>query len=88
MPNSHIRWYKDSQIISMNDSRITTQIYRYEFERLAASRLIIDLVMLSDEGVYRCEVEDSAGINSTETTLTVLGIICPTTYILAIKLVN
>ena len=74
MPDSQVTWYKDSQaIVTGNDSRIVTVSYPSVSTGLAASRLLINSVVLSDEGVYRCEVEDSGGRNSTDTALTVLG---------------
>ena len=71
----HITWYKNSQLVSLeNDGiQITNQSLATSTLSVLRSQLNFSSVSLSDAGVYKCEFQDSEGINSTTTILDILG---------------
>lgn len=67
-----ITWYQNSQVVSQEDNRVSITRVN-ETGNMVLSQLRIQSIQLSDMGVYRCEAENSNGINSTETILNILG---------------
>ena len=68
-PSPNVTWYKDD-VQLVPSSRISID---------GENRLVFSSVILTDGGSYRCEASNSAGMDSANTTLTVLGR-CTYTY--------